>query len=148
MNKTFSKNLFDAHDKFAKDVVKSLLEQTGTLVVDETEAYGSHDFIVSRNGKETKIEVERKMGWKQDAFPFSTHDIPHRKKTSKADLFFQVNARGTAVMMCPMSDVLSSPVVHKNTCFGTINEPFFAVPISKVRYYFLEDGVWYEEYET
>lgn len=143
--KTFSKELFDRHDKFAKEVVQSLMKALGYEITDEAEAYGSHDFIVSKGNKEFKVEVEQKMGWKQDEFPYTTHDVPCRKRTSKADLFFQINARGTAVMMCPMRTVISSPVVHKNTCLGTVNEPFFAVPVSQVRYYYVEDGQWFED---
>lgn len=143
--RTFTKQLFDTHDKYAKDVVQSLMKAMGYTITDETEAYGSHDYIVAKDGKESKVEVEQKMGWKFDAFPFSTHDVSCRKRTSKADLFFQVNARGTALMMCPMSMVISSPVVCKNTRLGTLNEPFFAVPTDKVRYFFIEDGKWYED---
>ena len=143
--KTFSKELFDRHDQFAKQVVQSLLKAQGHVITDETEAYGSHDFIVSKGNKEFKVEVEQKMGWKQYVFPFPTHDVSCRKRTSKADYFFQVNARGTAVMMCPMSTVISSPVVYKNTRLGTMNEPFFAVPTDEVRYYYVEDGQWFED---
>lgn len=143
--KTFSKELFDTHDQYAKNVTQSLLKAMKYTITDETEAYGSHDYIVSKDGTEFKVEVEQKMGWKYDDFPFSTHDVSCRKRTSKADLFFQVNARGTAVMMCPMSMVISSPVVRKNTKFGTLNEPFFAVPTDTVRYFFIEDGKWFED---
>lgn len=143
--KTFSKELFDRHDQFAKDVVHSLVSAMKWTLTDDTEAYSSHDRIYTANGKEVKVEVEHKMGWTNDKFPFSTHDVSCRKRTSKADSFFQVNARGTAVMMCPMSMVVSSPVVYKNTKFGTMNEPFFAVPTDDVRYFYLEDGKWYED---
>lgn len=143
--KTFSKELFDRHDQFAKDIVHSLLTAMKWVLVDDTEAYGSHDRIYAVKGEDVKVEVEQKMGWKYDEFPFSTHDVSCRKRTSKADYFFQVNARGTAVMMCPMSMVTSSPVVYKNTKFGTMNEPFFAVPTTDVRYFFVEDGQWFED---
>ena len=143
--KTFSKELFDRHDQYAKDVVLSLMKALKYELTDDTEAYGSHDFIVAKDGKEYKVEVEQKMGWKYDEFPFPTHDVSYRKRTSKADYFFQVNARGTALMMCPMSMVISSPVVRKNTKLGTMNEPFFAVPTDNVRYFYLEDGKWFED---
>jgi hypothetical protein len=143
--KTFSRELFDKHDDFAKVVVHSLVKQIGYEVTDITEAYGSHDFVMEREEKPYKVEVEQKMGWKTDLFPYSTLSVSHRKHTSKADLFFEVNSRGTAVAMCPMSVVLSSPVIRKNTRFGTVNEPFYDVPISKMRFFYLEDGVWMED---
>lgn len=145
--KTFSKELYDKHDEYTKTVVHSLVKQAGFEVTDTTEAYGSHDFVMSKNGKPYKVEVEQKMGWIHDLFPYSTHDVSHRKHTSQADYFFQVNARGTAVAMCPMVSVLSSPVIHKNTKYGTVNEPFYRVPTSKMRYFYLTDGVWYEEFD-
>ena len=145
--KTFSRELFDRHDKFAKDTVKGLLNAMKYEIVDETEAYGSHDFIVSREGQEFKVEVEQKMGWVHHMFPFSTLSVSHRKHTSKADLFFEVNAKGTAVLMCSMSDVLSSPVIRKNTKMGTVSEPFYDVPISKCRFFIVEDGRWFEEFD-
>ena len=143
--KTFSRELFAKHDATAKIVVQSLLHQQGYTITDETECYGSHDFIATIHDIDYKIEVEQKTAWKQDHFPFLTHDVSCRKRTSNADLFYQINARGTAVMMCPMSIVKSSPVYHKDTCLGTIAEPFFAVPISDVRYFYFEDGDWFED---
>lgn len=141
-----AKEEFAENDRFAKEVVFSWIKQVGGKVINEDEAYYSHDFIAEIGGKEQKVEVERKKsGWAQDEFPWSTHDVPYRKSTSCADVFFQVNQRGTAMMKCPMSVVKSSPVIRKNTKYGTVNEPFYAVPISNVRYYYLTDGVWYED---
>jgi Holliday junction resolvase-like predicted endonuclease len=145
----FTREFFNAYDEPAKVIAKSYLRQAGYTVVDETEAYGSHDFIVERDGIRKKVEVEMKLGWKGDVFQYSTHDVSCRKKTSNADLFIQTNARGTAIAVCDMSVVLCSPVVLKNCRLSdgrmTFNEPFFAVPISQVRYYFYQDNSWYEE---
>ena len=142
---TFTRELFDRHDDFAKIVVHSLVKQMGYEVTDTAEAYGSHDFVMTKEEKPYKVGVEQKMGWKQDLFPYSTLSVSHRKHTSKADLFFEVNSKGTAVAMCPMSVVLSSPVIRKNTSLGTVNEPFYSIPISNLRFFYLEDGVWMED---
>ena len=142
---TFTRELLNRHDPPAKKTVQSLLNQMGYKVINEDEAYGSHDFIVEKNGNEYKVEVEQKMAWKNLAFPYSTLDVSHRKHTSKADLFFEVSSNCRAVAGCPMETVLRSPVIRKNTCLGTVNEPFFSVPIEKFKIYFIEDNVWYEE---
>jgi hypothetical protein len=142
----FCRTRFNKHDPVAKEVVKSLMEQMGYIIVNEDECYSSHDFVAEKNSTFYKVEVEQKMGWKYDEFPYSTLSVSHRKHTSRADLFFEVNARGTAVMSCPMSVVLSSPVIRKNTCLGTIAEPFFDVPISTMRFFYFTDGVWTEEF--
>lgn len=143
--KTFSKDLYDKHDDFAKKVAFSFLKQSGYDMTDDAEAYGSHDFVVGKEGKEVKVEVEQKTSWTHDLFPYNTLSVSHRKLNSKADLFFEVNERGTAMALCPMNVVLSSPVIRKNTKLGTVNEPFFDVPISKLRFVYLEDGVWVED---
>lgn len=136
---------FDENDRLAKDVVFSWIRQVGGKIINEDEAYYSHDFIAEIGGKVQKVEVERKKsGWPEDMFRWPTHDVPYRKSTSCADLFFQINQRGTAMMMCPMSVVKSSPVKRKNT-YLTVDEPFYAVPVSNVTYYYLEDAVWYED---
>lgn len=145
--KTFSKELFDRHDQFAKDTVHSLVTAMNWELIDDTEAYGDYDRIYNAKGQECKVEVEQKMGWVHHMFPFNTLSVSHRKNTSKADLLFEVNAKGTAILMCPMSDVLSSPVIRKNTRMGTVNEPFYDVPISKCRFFVLEDGRWFEEFD-
>lgn len=143
--KTFSRALFDKHDKPAKEVAKSLLSQLGYVVVNEDEAYGSHDFIVAKDGVELKIEVEQKMAWKTRMFPFRTHNVSCRKSTSQADLFLQVSANEKYVAMCPMSVVKGSPVKRIDTCFGTQNEPFFDVPTSRMTYYSFDNGEWGSE---
>jgi hypothetical protein len=141
--------MFDRYDGFGKQVAKSFLTETGHRTINENEAYGSHDFIVEKNAVEKKVEVEVVNGWKHDMFPFSAHHVSYRKRTSKADVFIQVNARGTAIAVCDMSVVLNSPVIRKDCRLPdgrtTKNEPFFAVPISQMRYYYCTDGVWYED---
>lgn len=141
----FTRALFEKHDPPAKAVGKSLLGQLGYSVVDETEAYGSHDFIVERGGKQFKVEVEQKMGWKFRRFPFGSHHVSHRKNKSCADIFIQISANEKYVAMCPMSVVKTSPVIRKDTCFGTMDESFFSVSPSNMQYYTWEDGAWYEE---
>ena len=140
--KAFSKELYNRHDVAAKETVKSLLKQTGYTVINEDEAYGDWDFVVEREGKPYTVEVEWKDAWKTLAFPYSTLHVCHRKRTSKADLFFQVSANHRAIAGCPMETVLRSPVIRKDTIY-TKNEPFFSVPVEKFKFYDLEDGVWY-----
>jgi hypothetical protein len=143
--RTFTRALYNRYDAPAKEAGKSLLTQLGYVVVDEREGYGSHDFIVAKNGKEFKVEAEQKNGWEFRQFPFKTHRVSHRKHTSQSDIFLQVSKNGKYIAMCPMAVVLSSPVVLRDTCFGTKDEPFFDVPISAMKYYDYDGGSWYEE---
>ena len=145
--KTFSRELYNRHDNVAKMIGKSLLTQLKYQVINEEEGYGSHDFIVSKNDEPFKVEVEQKNAWINEIFPFASHRVSYRKRTSQADIFIQVSKSGNYVAMCPMSVVLSSPIVRTNTSLGTVNEPFFDVPCSAMRYFVLEDGIWYETYD-
>lgn len=140
---TFTKARFQKYDPYAKEVAKDLLTQMGYTVIFDPEAYGSHDFLVTLGDKKLKVEVEMKTCWEFRQFPYRTHRVSHRKHTSQADLFLQISKNGKYVAMCPMSAVLTSPVVLRDTCFGTKDEPFFDVPTSAMTYYDLEDGAWY-----
>lgn len=142
--RTFTHALMKKHDPFAKEVCADLLRQMGYGVVFDPEAYGSHDFLATLRDKEFKVEVEQKNGWEFRQFPFRTHRVSHRKHTSQADLFLQVSKNGKYVAMCPMSVVHKSPVVLRDTCFGTKDEPFFDVPTSAMKYYEHDEGTWWE----
>ena len=145
--KTFTRELYNRHDNVAKMIGKSLLSQMKYQVINEEEGYGSHDFIVSKNDEPFKVEVEQKNAWINENFPFTSHRVSYRKRTSQADIFIQVSKSGNYVAMCPMSVVHASPIVRTNTSLGTVNEPFFDVPCSAMRYFVLEDGIWYETYD-
>jgi len=146
---TFTKERFNLHDPPTKVAVQSLLKQIGYTITNEDEAYGSHDFIVEKDGLPKKVEVEHKTFWRNQSLPDKMiregHDISHRKLSSKSDMFFQVNLPFTAMAYCPMSVVHKYPVIKKDTCWGTKDEPFFRVPVSEMKYYYLQDGEWYEE---
>jgi len=147
-SKTFSRDLLNKYDQPGKEVAKSYVAAAGWKVVDETEAYGSHDFIIEdKNGKQVKVEVEVKTSWGRIDFPFFTHHVAHRKATSKADVFIQVNRLGNAIAVCPMSVVHKSPIVKKDCLLTdgqfTVNEPFFDVPACRMMYFFIDEkGQW------
>ena len=139
---------FNEYDGRGKDVAKSYVVAAGWKVVDETEAYGDWDFIIDDGkGKQMKVEVEVKTSWGRIDFPFATHHVSHRKCTSKADLFIQVNRQGTAIAVCSMKYVQKCPVIRKDcvTPDGqrTNDEPFFEVPSCRMIYFFKDDaGQW------
>lgn len=145
----FSRDLYNQYDTFGKKVGKSFLVQAGYEIINEAEGYSSHDLIVRKGNTTKKVEVEVTNCWKYDAFPYPTHHISYRKRVSGADVFIQINQRGTAIAVCDMSAVLNSPVIRKNCKMPdgrmTYDEPFFAIPVSMVRYYYCQDGIWYED---
>lgn len=146
--KTFTMDCFNEYDGRGKEVAKSYVLAAGWKIVDETEAYGSHDFIIDDGkGKQMKVEVEVKNSWGRIDFPFVTHHVSHRKSTSKADLFIQVNRPGTAIAVCSMKYVHKCPVVKKSCMLPdgqrTEDEPFYEVPSCRMIYFFKDDaGQW------
>ena len=145
MSKKFCPRLYKENDDKGKQTALHFFKQLGYTLYDDREAYKSHDFIVSKNNEKQKVEVEVARSWTTLAFPYPNMTIPYRKKDSKADVFIQTNLNGSALIMCPMKSVLNARVITKNTIY-TKDEKFFSLPISTLRQFYCEDGIWYEDY--
>jgi hypothetical protein len=146
-SKRFNRTLYEQYDTLGKSTAIHFLGQLGYTLHDDAEAYKSHDLIMKdKDGKLIKVEVEVARAWKDTMFPFRTTTIPYRKKDSKSDVFIQTSLNGNALIFCPMKQVLEADVITKNTIY-TNDERFFSIPISKLRQYYCEDGVWYYEEE-
>lgn len=140
--KVFNKKLYDECDNFGKLVAKRFMKQDGYELIDETEAYRSHDLIFAKNGVETKVEVEMNRRWHGRHYPYFTITVPFRKRFSKADLYIMIANNGEALLTVPMKDVLRADTIVKDTCFTT-QERFFSLPINSVKFYYLQDGYYY-----
>lgn len=147
MNKKFDRGLYDKYNNHGIQVGASFLRQLGYNPINFDEAYKSHDFITEKDGQTYKIECEVTEKWTHIQFPYPYMSIPYRKKDSNADFYIRTNPSGTALYCMRMADVFKAPVIRKNTLY-TCNEPFFNVDTKTLTLYYLEDGVWYEEYET
>jgi len=137
----FSRELYDQCNGFGIKTATSFLESQGYRFVNDIECYKSHDFIVQKDGKQYKIEVEVSRIWKSKPFPFKSMTVPYRKKDSQAHFFVQTNAVGDYLNFCPMSVVKESEVITKDTCYTT-NEKFFNVPLNKLQHFIFQNGVW------
>lgn len=144
--KPFSRDLYNKYNDFAIEVAVHFLRQSGYELVDKKECYKSHDFIVTKNNKKYKIEVEVSQNWTSIGFPYQDMSVPFRKAESKADFYIRMNKSGSALFFLPMKQVLSAPVIIKNTCY-TKNEMFFNIPVSELKLFYLEDKIWYEDSE-
>lgn len=74
--KQFDQKLFNQNDPKSRAVVKQYLSNNGIDVNDNANKYGVD--LVSENG-EVKIEVERRLVWKNEKFPFNEINLPERK---------------------------------------------------------------------
>ena len=141
MSKKFCQALYDQNNQFGIDTAKSFLQGQGYEFVNAIEAYRSHDFIVKKENKLYKIEVEVSRIWKDKPFPFRTMTVPHRKHHSQADFFIQTNVLGNSLQFCPMTTVKSADIITKDTRYTT-NEKFFSVPLNTTQHFIFENGVW------
>jgi hypothetical protein len=140
--KVFDRKLYNECDTFGKTVAKKFMTQEGYMLVNEDEAYKSHDLIFGKDQKETKVEVEINRRWQRRYYPYATVTVPYRKRFSKADLYIMISKNGEALLTVPMKDVLRADTIVKDTCFTT-QERFFSLPISSVKLYYLQDGCYY-----
>ena len=141
MSKSFSRNLYDQYNNHGIQVATDFLAQQGYEVINTEEAYKSHDFIVRKDNKNYKVEVEVKTCWKTTEFPYSTVSVPYRKKDSQADYYIMTNPAGSALFFIPMTQVKSAPVIRKNTVYTT-NEPFFSVETTDFSHFHKEENTW------
>jgi len=140
--KVFDRKLYEECDNFGKAVAKRFMKQDGFELIDDTEAYRSHDLIFKKDGQPVKIEVEINRRWQKRYYPYSTVTVPYRKRHSKADLYIMIAKNGEALLTIPMKDVLRADTIVKDTCF-TSQERFFSFPIDRVKFYYLQDGYYY-----
>ena len=142
--KKFDKGLYEKYHNHGVQVACHFLSQSGYEIVDTRDvAYGSHDFIVSKDGVQYKVEVEVTEKWKTLAFPYPMMSVPYKKvKNSQADLYVRTNPSGNALFFMPMKDIAEKgEVICKNTIYTT-NEPFYNVDVSTLTLYTLQDGEW------
>lgn len=140
--KVFDRKLYEECDTFGKAVAKRFMKQEDYELVDDTEAYRSHDLIFMKDGQPVKIEVEINRRWTSRYYPYATVTVPYRKRYSQADLYIMISKNGEGLLTIPMKEVLRADTIVKDTCF-TKGERFFSFPQSKARFYFLRDSVYY-----
>lgn len=137
----FDKELYDKHNGLAIKVSADFLHQFGfETKISDQEAYCSHDFLAVKNNFINKIEVEQKVGWKNNKGweGFKTVDVPYRKRRSGSDWFIMINNNSKALMICPMKLIQNSATSCKDTIYSK-NERFFNVDPKNCDFYVLED---------
>lgn len=77
VRKPFDKKLHAANDPPARKIVKEYLKKQGIIVEDNLNQFGVD--LVSPDGS-LQIEVEHRLSWKEEEFPFDQVNIPRRKK--------------------------------------------------------------------
>lgn len=140
MIKRFDVELYNDEDYRAKNKAAKFLVASGFFFLDipieeQEEKYTEYDFqIRNSNNKIKTVEVEVKRVWKGLEFPFSTVDVPYRKRKSQADIFIMFNEDCSTLLICDMSTILNAKTKTKDTIY-TNNEKFFSIPLSEFGVY-------------
>lgn len=146
-NKKFERDLYDISDGPGRNAAIGLFTQFNFKLCEDQEKFSSHDLVFSRKNQTLLLEVEVKRIWNDTEFPFSSVDIPERKKHSKAGIYVMFNNQTNRALIVAMDTIKNSQVVRKNTRnkynnTQTQDEPFYRVEKNKFAEYINIDGVW------
>ena len=138
INKKFDKALHDEHDDIGRTIVKNYFKSRLNFeVIDNPDIYGV-DLIIYRDAKKVGFaEVEVRTNWNTNNFPFSTLNVPLRKKkllqNELPTYFFSINHIHTRMFCCDADVVLNCSIEENKNKFVKNNEYFYKVPIDKLK---------------
>lgn len=95
--KPFSKSLFQANDPKSRKIVKEYLAKQGIIVNDNSNKYGVD--LISED-QSLHVEVEHRLIWKDDEFPYAEINLPERKAK-----FFCANHIAYFILSCDYSHI-------------------------------------------
>lgn len=132
--KKFDKALYKKFDDAAKEKTQQFLESIGCEVSEPENQY-IQDLVATKDGKSFRVECEVKMIWDKPQFPFSTIQLPERKKKffKERTVFFIWNkALDDAIFFWSDHVKALTPVEVKNK-YMPEGELFFQIPLSKTK---------------
>lgn len=142
----FSRELYNKHNSLGIKVALEMLNQYGyeTIENGDVERYCARDCLVSKDGVDVSIEVERKAVWhrKDNWEGYSSVRVPYRKRNSGAELYIMINEPSTCLLITKMNEIKKSPTIKYTTQLHNIPEDFFSAPIEIFDVMVLEDGKW------
>lgn len=132
VRKRFDRQLFEEFDRSARNSARSYYSNLGYHVVDHPNTY-AQDLVASKEGETFCVEVEVKRVWSGATFPYSTVQLPERKKKfcNTPTKFMIMNREMTHAVVFNSETLLElEPVeVPNRYCFE--GEMFFQVPLTK-----------------
>jgi len=136
MIKPFSQSLHDKYDKLGRSAVKWLFSSDIIQYHDNKDKYGIDlvGYNVYTEDICRYVEVEVKSSWKEGSFPYSSVNIPFRKKkffVEPSEVWFcMVRADGNALIAIDSMDILwNSEIVEIKNKYNKKGEAFYKVPI-------------------
>jgi hypothetical protein len=129
--KAFDQTLYADNDD-AKNLIIELLDRNGWSARVNPDPYGI-DLLAANGTKNISVEVEVKHRWSGPEFPYSTVQIPARKKkfAELADSqFVVINAERTHCLITSGKAVINSKLLVVPNKYVAEGEQFFSVPLS------------------
>lgn len=128
--KKFDKSLYNKCDPQAKLKIENFLRSTGCEVTHKPEDYKT-DVEFFYKGKKRFMEIERKVGWDSNVFPFNTVVLSLRREKSfqVADWMAVLNNKMNKVLICKTNYILTSPKKELSNKYVKDGEFVFDVPI-------------------
>jgi hypothetical protein len=109
--KKFDAVLFKQNDPKSRAIVKNFFKKYGIILIDNKDPYGVD--LISENGI-MRIEVERRLNWNCDDFPFDSINLPERKTKFFID--------GKASYIIVSKDYSHIGIINKKDISEYINE--------------------------
>lgn len=138
VHKKFSKTLHGNNDPRSRQVVKDYLAQYGLIVKDNPDKYGV-DLI--SDDQLLRIEVEHRLPWVDEEFPYGEINVPERKAKflKDGDVQYIILSRAYDRLGIIMGKVIKAFIVDNNLVvnpnkFVKNDEYFFKIPKEAFRW--------------
>ena len=105
--------------------------QHGIELQENPDKYGVDLIAYDDGNKIGYVEVEVRVSWKSDIFPFDSLHVPERKKKLLENdlhtVLVSVNCYGTRAFICDYRTVLASPLLESPSMYISKGERFYKV---------------------
>lgn len=105
--------------------------QHGIELQENPDKYGVDLIAYDDGNKIGYVEVEVRVSWKSDIFPFDSLHVPERKKKLLENdlhtVLVSVNCYGTRAFICDYRTVLASPLLESPNMYISKGERFYKV---------------------
>jgi len=131
VKKLFDQKLHDQYDQFGRNRVIMFYSQHGIELQENPDKYGVDLIAYDDGDKIGYVEVEVRVSWKSDIFPFDSLHVPERKKKLLENdlhtVLVSVNCYGTRAFICDYRTVLASPLLESPNMYISKGERFYKV---------------------
>ncbi len=137
--KAFNVSLFNEYDVSGRHVVIKFLSQWWKCQIEENPDEFGVDLLIKRDNTIVGyVEVEVRPIWNQNNFPFTTINIPYRKKkffTLDLPTYYCIlNKSLDKYLFITSDEIVNSPVTENKNKYVSTDEYFYNVNTFNVKY--------------